>query len=612
MEATTIQFSVSREAVVVLFLSIIAIIICILPFIFHIKQRNFPAICLVFWIILINIFNFVNALLWPTDNIESWWNGVGWCDIQVKLVIGSTLGIPGAVASIMRRLVRALDTDNTVLMASERQRRIDLIVNILLCVCLPVYGIVIHYIIQPTRYYIFAVSGCIQSFDNSWPTIVLYYVWPTIICLIASYYCGKHHSIQVHLLEANALAAIVIYRIQKYSTNFGSIIESSATKLSKNRFLRLLGVAMSILLIFLPSEAYILYKNAEFPLETYSWAAIHGSEWGTIIEEPSSGTVIFDRWIRIAAGFLIFFSFGLGNEATSIYRRWLIKFGFAKIFPSLGRPRVSRQNFNSSTNTSSKESYASKFKLWARRISADSSASTMVPAYRKRILKLTSRLSKFLGGKDRETLPQHTVTSHQNTDKSMLDISGCFFQTSPQWLNWSKLHSAPDLHDPSAETEKPGTSVNRCSPASIIDKPDVTTPASSHLGLSNFIKNYQPLLRSTPFQTANPALQLVIQEPKPTAMRKERHSLPPRDRNLSRFPINFTMPTPPPKDESYRIASTDHLTPEVRYHGSTSTFSTISAPKIEAIYRATSYSKPSFPDTHQNFEMVYCAPEAAV
>lgn len=184
-------YQLSPGAIAVPLLSFITLVLNVPPLVWHTKNHNLAASTLVFWIILCNLFNFINALLWPTDNLTSWWNGVGLCDIEVKLITASTVGIVGSLACIMRNLAAVLDTSNTVLMPSRAQRRRRIVFDSIFCIAFPVYMIIIHYIVQPSRYYIFAISGCTPSFDNSWVSIVLCFIWPPIICLVDAYYCGK-------------------------------------------------------------------------------------------------------------------------------------------------------------------------------------------------------------------------------------------------------------------------------------------------------------------------------------------------------------------------------------------------------------------------------------
>jgi pheromone a factor receptor len=65
------------------------------------------------------------------------------------------------------------------------------------CVVIPIIASITHIIYQGNRYFIFAGSGCIYSLDQSWVSLVLGYMWPLVVCFIASYYCGTflilHH-----------------------------------------------------------------------------------------------------------------------------------------------------------------------------------------------------------------------------------------------------------------------------------------------------------------------------------------------------------------------------------------------------------------------------------
>lgn len=185
------SFQLSPAAVAIPVLSIITLVLCFPPFVWHVRHRNIAASSLVFWIVLDNIFNFINALIWPTDNIASWWNGNGLCDIEVKLMAAATVGLNGSMACIMRNLAQVMNTKSTVLEPSGARRRREMVINLLFCFGCPIYLMVIHYVVQPNRYYLFAISGCTTSYDNSWPSIVLVFIWPPILCILATYYASK-------------------------------------------------------------------------------------------------------------------------------------------------------------------------------------------------------------------------------------------------------------------------------------------------------------------------------------------------------------------------------------------------------------------------------------
>ena len=178
-------------AVAVPVLALFTIILCVPPFVWHVRNRNLAASSLVFWIVLSNLFNFVNSLIWKDDNLSSWWDGYVFCDIEVKLMNAANVGVPASLVAVMRSLALVLDTEKTVLQPSSAQRRRKLAIDALLCFGAPIYMIIAHYFVQNIRYYIFAVAGCIPGFDNSWPSIALIHIWSPIFSLIDVYYSSK-------------------------------------------------------------------------------------------------------------------------------------------------------------------------------------------------------------------------------------------------------------------------------------------------------------------------------------------------------------------------------------------------------------------------------------
>ena len=183
-------FPVTPNAIAVPILALITLIFDIAPFAWHIRNHNLAASSLVFWVIVCNLMNLINPLIWPTDDIQHWWHGQVLCDIEIKLMMAANFGVVGSMASIMRNLAKALDTEQTILSLSKAQRRRQTITDCLFCFGGSIYVMLIHYIVQPNRYYIFAISGCTSSFDNSWPKLVLVFIWPPIICLVDAYYSG--------------------------------------------------------------------------------------------------------------------------------------------------------------------------------------------------------------------------------------------------------------------------------------------------------------------------------------------------------------------------------------------------------------------------------------
>lgn len=180
--------SLPATAIVAPLLSSIALLLDLPPFFWHLKHGNLAATTLVFWIVLCILCDFLNSLIWPSADTAHWWKGYVLCDIQVKLIGAWQAGIPGAVLCIMRNLSKVLDTEHTVLIPSNAMRRKQLAFDLFFCIGIPIYMMSIHYVVQPNRYYIFQLAGCISSWDNSWAGIVLMLSMPPLLSLGAVYY----------------------------------------------------------------------------------------------------------------------------------------------------------------------------------------------------------------------------------------------------------------------------------------------------------------------------------------------------------------------------------------------------------------------------------------
>lgn len=181
----------STQAVVLCTVAFMSFLVCIPPLIWHCRNGNFPASCLIMWILTQNLFNFINPLIWPDDDFSSRWMGYGYCDIQSKLITGAGVGIAGPLVCIFRSLARVLDTERTTLVPTKGDRRWNITFDVIYCVVIPVVIMVLHFIIQDSRYYIYSIVGCMPAYHSSWVSFVVGYIWPPIILIIACFYCGK-------------------------------------------------------------------------------------------------------------------------------------------------------------------------------------------------------------------------------------------------------------------------------------------------------------------------------------------------------------------------------------------------------------------------------------
>ncbi|KAJ9643079.1 a-factor receptor [Coniosporium tulheliwenetii] len=316
-ESNNGEIAVYPAAVYVPILAGIAVLLNVPPFYWHLRHRNVASSSLILWLILLNLCNVINPIIWHNDNISKWWNGKVLCDIQARLFVGATVGLTGALACIMQGLARVMDTNRAIIAPSKAQRRRQHVLDLLFCWGCPVYLMLVYYIVQPARYCIWGISGCNFVVDNSWPSIWLIFIWPPIFSLIDAYYSG-----------------LVIYRLHRHRRQFSRLLQTADT--TKSRFLRLF--LMTLVLVFgtLPIQFYLFALSLSVPRIPYSWTAVH-ADWDLVVMIPSGGTLLLDHWVRIVCGYFVFFFFGMGADATEMYRSWLVKLGFAKVFLGLDR-----------------------------------------------------------------------------------------------------------------------------------------------------------------------------------------------------------------------------------------------------------------------------------
>lgn len=179
------------SAVLVPIFAFPAWVLCVPPMYWHFSQNNLAAGSLIFWLTLLNFFNSINPFIWPRDNIDDWWDGHVFCDIQVYIQAAAVVSLASCTAVLARKLARIMDTRNITVAPTERTRIKEHVIEIVWCWVFPLFLMSIYYIVQPNRYFIFGISGCVASYHPSWPSIALSWMWGPIATFIASFYAGK-------------------------------------------------------------------------------------------------------------------------------------------------------------------------------------------------------------------------------------------------------------------------------------------------------------------------------------------------------------------------------------------------------------------------------------
>lgn len=173
----------------------------------HARHANVGAAAVTLLALVANLLNFTNALLWPRDgDLADWYDGRGFCDIEVKLQVVMQTAFPTALWCIQRALARVLDVRRLRVASacdSGARRKRQILVDVVLCGGLPLVQAFFAWIVQPFRYYVHGIAGCEPADDGSWLAAVLL-LGPRVLWTLACvYYAGEWEMQHLPLVPKN-------------------------------------------------------------------------------------------------------------------------------------------------------------------------------------------------------------------------------------------------------------------------------------------------------------------------------------------------------------------------------------------------------------------------
>ena len=355
-------------AVVLPVLSGIAFILDLGPFIWHVRNGNIGSASLIFWLLVLLAVNFINPIIWPRDNTQDWWIGHGLCDLEIRLLLGASVGCPAAITCILNRLAEVLNTKKTVVTKGSDEERRQVIAELSLCFGLPAAVMIAYIAVHINRYDIFAITGCAWPIDASWVSIVLVLMWPLIFCVFSSYYSGKCGHPQSQHETDKVYSVLVIIRLYRYRRDFSRLLSNAST--TRSRFLRIFAMTLVVLLVLLPVDIYGVLFTLRTGLHPYHWSWVH-DDWDVVLRIPTQGVIVqWDHITWVIGGYLVFIFFGTSCDAREMYRGWLVSAGFSGFFPSLEQPRA-----KSSQQSSMLSSLSNKAKRFLHLVSKEAQAS---------------------------------------------------------------------------------------------------------------------------------------------------------------------------------------------------------------------------------------------
>jgi pheromone a factor receptor len=129
-------------------------------------------------------------------------------------------------------------------------------------------------------------------------------------------------------------AGLLSYRLYRYRREFVRLI--SARNTTKSRFIRLFLICIIVIVVYVPYTCWLLAALCKQIVDPYSWSRVHDSaSLSSIFKAPAFGVVTVDRWGQVATGYVMFFVFGTGCDASNTYKKMLLKVGLGRAFPGL-------------------------------------------------------------------------------------------------------------------------------------------------------------------------------------------------------------------------------------------------------------------------------------
>lgn len=290
--------------------SLFAFLLLLPAFIWHCRCKNTPAIFLIFWLLFLDLNSFICAIIWSNENFYENWDGKVYCDIALKLELGSSCGKIAAVSALALNLYMVLCAKNPIFMGAKSKRKLFL--DLAICLITPIFVMSTSYVVQASRYVVGRYRGCTNTFYYTYLSLIFYSIWNLIWAVVALVF---------------AALTLIKYFTKKKDVN--NILKCTNSGLNFRKFARLLIFSILIIIALVPLAVYNFASDAKYYRGPFIWKEIHTSYWGEIVYYDLGISTCYDRFIDIGLSFIAFIIFGLGSDALTMYKKILGHIGFS-------------------------------------------------------------------------------------------------------------------------------------------------------------------------------------------------------------------------------------------------------------------------------------------
>ncbi|EGO03489.1 hypothetical protein SERLA73DRAFT_174989 [Serpula lacrymans var. lacrymans S7.3] len=277
----------------------------------HFRARNIGTCLYIAWTSLLCLVGFLNSILW-NDNVTN--RAPVWCDISSRLLIGGRVAVPAASVCIVRRLHLATSACSGPIRNNTKQWR-GIVVDLSIVMGIPILSIILAYIPQYQRFFIFEEVGCYFAIANVTPAFPLFVMWPAVIGLVLIFYMG-----------------LVIRTIIRRKANFQELLGENNNHLiwDQSHYWRLLTLVVIVFLCSFPPGIYDIIQDATLDMVQpwVGWDVIHANI-SEVVQYTSaemrsiprlSSTLQWARWCYVVYALTFFTFFAFTEEARRRYR----------------------------------------------------------------------------------------------------------------------------------------------------------------------------------------------------------------------------------------------------------------------------------------------------
>lgn len=145
-----------------------------------------------------NFYYGINSVVWSNNDINTWFQGYGWCDVQLAMWMPLETINAAAICAVMQNIANQVSLMRASSLTAHEKRRKH-VIQALIIFPVPALQIILYYFTIGMRYNISGILGCQAVFQANWLFLFFFILPCPIFALAAAYFAGKgKHILPIH------------------------------------------------------------------------------------------------------------------------------------------------------------------------------------------------------------------------------------------------------------------------------------------------------------------------------------------------------------------------------------------------------------------------------